>query len=176
MCWWWFITVLSPSLFVLLINGFSFGKVNNIMQLNFKNSKFKKKTDLENPPKNYKIKEHELREELRILRVVSNVWAFFCEETIVAVDLLACSPLHSPLSYCMATALSLLPLLSLTPLLCLTIISGPCVWCLCSLAAPPFLHQHSTPPLPQARARPPLPPYNVVMQNSPGEISVSCID
>ncbi|XP_061196457.1 rap guanine nucleotide exchange factor 2-like isoform X3 [Saccostrea echinata] len=33
--------------------------------------------------------------------------------------------------------------------------------------APPFLHQHSTPPLPQARARPPLPPYNVVMQNSP---------
>lgn len=26
------------------------------MQLNFKNSKFKKKTDLENPPKNYKIK------------------------------------------------------------------------------------------------------------------------
>ncbi|XP_061196478.1 rap guanine nucleotide exchange factor 2-like isoform X6 [Saccostrea echinata] len=35
--------------------------------------------------------------------------------------------------------------------------------------APPFLHQHSTPPLPQARARPPLPPYNVVMQNSPEE-------
>lgn len=26
------------------------------MQLNFKNSKFKKKKDLENPPKNYKIK------------------------------------------------------------------------------------------------------------------------
>lgn len=26
------------------------------MQLNFKNSKLKKKTDLENPPQNYKIK------------------------------------------------------------------------------------------------------------------------
>lgn len=136
MCWWWFITVLSPSLFVLLINGFSFGRVNNILQIKFKTDKFpleriqnifEKRIDLE---KKVQVKGKIITRAQRRTEnfsVRSKVWASLCEETIVGVDLLVCSPLQSPLSYCMATALSLLPLLSLTPLLCLTIISGPCV-------------------------------------------------